>query len=52
MVFQKLRRYLNGTAISTSTVPSSAVLFVNFDLHFSHLESAMLCHLYNITKTS
>ena len=38
----KLHRYFNGTAISTSTVPSLSALFLNLDLNLNYLESVML----------
>ena len=41
-VLQELLTYFNGTAISTSTVHPSLVLFVNLDLNLNGFESAML----------
>ena len=38
-VFQKLPRYFNGAAISTSTVPLLPVLFVNLYLNLNDLKS-------------
>ena len=41
-VLQELLTYFNGTAISTSTVHPSLVLFVNLDLNLNGFESVML----------
>lgn len=41
-LFQKLLRYFNETAISTSTVLSLPALFVNLYLNLNYLESFTL----------
>ena len=49
-VLRKLSTYLNGKAISTSSVTSLPVLFISLRLNLNHL-CFHLAHLSNIAKT-